>query len=175
MLNHLFMEEGLVSFKSANIQHWPCILLSVDFTLHKINLFICERMIIILAGYNEGFVPNAEVVFRALSSSCDYHGEMNHKMIVCWLEDKLVPNLPPKCVLVMGNAACHYVQVDRRPLMATKKHPIQEWLARHSIKWSAGMLKDELLELCKTHNQETPDTRVVGQAQYQMVGWHVKR
>ena len=50
MLNHLFMEEGPISFKLANIQRWPCILLSVDFTLHKINLFIGERMIILHAG-----------------------------------------------------------------------------------------------------------------------------
>ena len=68
------MEEDPVSFKLANIQRWPCILLSVDFTLHRINLLICERMIILHAGYNEGFVPNAEVVFRALSSSGDCHG-----------------------------------------------------------------------------------------------------
>ena len=111
-------------------------------------------MIILHAGYNEGFVPNAEVVFKAHSSSGDYHGEMNHTMIVRWLEDKLIPNLPPKCVLVMDNAAYHNVQVDRRPVRATKKHLIQEWLTRHGIQWSAGMLKDELLELCKTHPQE---------------------
>ena len=111
-------------------------------------------MIILHAGYNEGFVPNAEVVFKAFSSSGDYHGEMNHKMIVRWLEDKLVPNLPLKCVLVVDNTAYQNVQVDRRPLMATKKHLIQEWLTKHGIKWSAGMLKVELLELCKTHPQE---------------------
>ena len=111
-------------------------------------------MIILHAGYNEGFVPNAEVVFKAHSSSGDYHGEMNHKMIVRWLEDKLIPNLPPKCVLVMVNAVYHIVQVDRRPFRVTKKHLIQEWLTKHGILWSAGMLEDELLELCKTHPQE---------------------
>ena len=31
-------------------------------------------MIMLHAGYNEGFVPNAEVVFKAHSSSGDYHG-----------------------------------------------------------------------------------------------------
>ena len=68
MLNHFFLWKR-VSFKMANIQRWPCILLSVDFTLHKINLFIgtkifsSERMIILHAGYNEGFVPNAQKSF----------------------------------------------------------------------------------------------------------------
>ena len=70
------------------------------------------------------------------------------------LADKLIPNLPPKCVLMMDNAAYHNMEVDRRPLKATKKDLIQEWLTRHGIQWSAGMLKDELLELCKTHPQE---------------------
>ena len=98
-------------------QRSPCILLSVAFILHKINLFIGERMTILHAWYNEGFVQNAEVVFRALSSSGNYHGEMNNKIIVRWLEDKLIPNLPP--------AAYHNVQVNRRPLMATKNHQTQ--------------------------------------------------
>ena len=89
-------------------------------------------------------------MFKAHSSNDDYHGEMNHKMIVRWLEDKLIPNLHAKCVLVMDNAAYHNVQVVR----ATKKHLIQEGLTKHGIQWSAGMLKDELLELCKTHPQE---------------------
>ena len=75
-------------------------------------------------------------------------------MIVRWLEDKLIPYLPPKCVLVIDKAAYYNVQVDRRPVRATKKHLIQEWLTRHGIQWSTGMLKDELLELCKTHPQE---------------------
>ena len=96
-------------------------------------------MIILHAGYNDGFVPNAGVVFKAHSSNGDYHGEMNHKMIVRWLEDKLIPNLPPKCALVVDNAAYHNVQAGRRPVRATKKHLIQEWLTKHGIQWSAGV------------------------------------
>ena len=59
-------------------------------------------------------------------------------------------NLPPKCVLVMDNATYHNVQVDRRPVRTM----IQECLTKHVILWSAGMLEDELLEVCKTHPQE---------------------
>ena len=76
-------------------------------------------------------------------------------MNVRWLEDKLIPNMPPKCILLVDDVAYHNVQVDRRPVRTTKKHMIQEWLTRHGIQWSADMLKDELilLELCKTHTQ----------------------
>ena len=62
-----FLEEGPVSFKLTNIQRWSCIPLPIDFTLHKINLSIGERMIILHAGCNEGFVPNAEVVLGLLA------------------------------------------------------------------------------------------------------------
>ena len=61
MLNHLFMEEGPVSFKLANIQRWPCILLSVDFTLHKINYFIGERMIILHVGSMRDSCPTLKL------------------------------------------------------------------------------------------------------------------
>ena len=135
MLNHLFMEEGPVSFKLANIQRWPCLLMSVIFTLHKINLFIGERMIILHAGTMRDSYPTLKLCSGLLrSSSGDYQGERNHKMIVRWLEDKLIPYLSPKCALVMDKAAYHNVQVDRHSDRATKKHLIQEWLTRHGIK-----------------------------------------
>ena len=61
----LFMEEGFIQIgKHSTLGRWPCILLSVDFT-YKINVFIGtkyvsgERMIILHAGYNERFLPNA--------------------------------------------------------------------------------------------------------------------
>ena len=43
MLKH-FLWKG-VSFKLANIQRLPCILLSADFTLHKIDLFYVLNML----------------------------------------------------------------------------------------------------------------------------------
>ena len=69
MLNHLFMEEGPVSFKLANIQRWPCILLSVDFTLHKITLFIGERMIILHAGTMRVSYPTLKLCSGLLALS----------------------------------------------------------------------------------------------------------
>ena len=47
---------------------------------------------------------------------------------------------------------CTIITILVRPLV--KKHLIQEWLTKHGILWSAGMLEDELLELYKTQPQE---------------------
>ena len=43
MLNHFLWKR--VSFKLANIQRLPCILLSADFILHKIDLFHVLNML----------------------------------------------------------------------------------------------------------------------------------
>ena len=51
-----------------------------------------------------------------------------------------------------GPLVCTIITILVRPLV--KKHLIQEWLTKHGILWSTGMLEDELLELCKTQPQE---------------------
>ena len=107
-------------------------------------------MIILHAGYVGGFIPGAGEVFKAHSATGDYHGEMNHQTILKWL-NKVIPNLPPKSVLVMDNAPYHNVQVDRPPVRANKKVMMQEWLTRHMVPWDAKMFKDELHTLIKKH------------------------
>ena len=85
---------------------------------------------------------------RYSSAPGDYHGEMNHQTILKWL-NKLIPNLPPKSVLIMENAPFHSVQVDRPPGRANKKVMMREWLTRHMVPLDAKMFKDELHTLIK--------------------------
>ena len=103
-----------------------------------------QRMIILHAGYEGGFIPGAGEVFKAHSATGDYHKEMNHKTILKWL-NKIIPYLPKKSVLVMNNAAYHNVQVDKPPVCSNKKIVMQEWLTRHRVPW------DELYDLIKKH------------------------
>ena len=105
------------------------------------------------AGSSKGFIPGAALVFKAKSSTGDYHTEMNAANFMKWLQEMLIPNLPVKCLLVMDNAAYHNVQVDRCPTTATRKAEIQGWLQRHGIQYDAKMLKAESLQLCKQHKQ----------------------
>jgi len=68
-------------------------------------------MIVLHAGGDRGFVPGADLLFKAKSASGDYHDEMNHINFVKWLQEKLIPGLPANSVVVMDNAAYHNVQV----------------------------------------------------------------
>ena len=56
-----------------------------------------ERLIITHAGTARGgFIPNAELIFRAKKNDGDYHGEMNSEVYEDWF--KLLPNIPPHSV-----------------------------------------------------------------------------
>lgn len=114
-----------------------------------------ERMILVHAGSKNGFISGAKLVFKAKSTTGDYHNEMNFENFKKWLQEKLLPNLQPNSVIVLDNAAYHNVQQDKCPTAASRKAVIQEWLSRHNIAYSPDMLKAELLELCK-RNKTAP-------------------
>lgn len=95
-----------------------------------------------------GFVLGVEMEFKAHSSTGDYHPKMNQENFRRWMEEKLIPNLPPSSVLVLDNAGYHNIQVDRLPTSTTRKADIQAWLTRHGISFSPNLLKAELLDLC---------------------------
>ena len=92
------------------------------------------------------------MIYDGKSTTGDFHGEINSEKFVCWLRGQLIPNLPPKSVVVNDNGSYHSVQEDKCPTQSTRKADIQVWLTRNNVAWSNDMLKLELLELiCKTH------------------------
>ena len=117
-----------------------------------------ERLIIVHAGSRQGFVRDAELMFKAKSSTGDYHDEMNHTNFMKWLRERLLPNLPANAVLVLDNAPYHNVQVDRCPTKSAKKADIQAWLMRNDIHFQQDMTKVELLEVC---SREKPSPKFV--------------
>ena len=83
-----------------------------------------DRLIILHAGSEQGFIEGADLIFKSKTRSGDYHDKMNSENFQKWLSTKLIPNLPANCVLVIDNAAYHNVQVDKCPTQGTKKADI---------------------------------------------------
>lgn len=110
-----------------------------------------KRLIVVHAGSKDGFVPNAGLIFQSDKKTGDYHSEMNFNNYSKWLFDKLIPNLPPRSVLVMDNASYHNMQYDKAPTSSSRKHVLQEWLTKKNIPYSPNMLKSELYELVLTN------------------------
>lgn len=110
-----------------------------------------ERLIIIHAGGEKGFVPEALTMWKASTHTGDYHDNVNADMFMKWIKEKVLPNLEPRTVLVIDNAPYHNVQIDKAPTSKSRKQEIKDWLSRHNIRFSDDMYVPELNKLVQLH------------------------
>lgn len=108
-----------------------------------------ERLIIVNAVSEDGWIPNAKLVFKASSKTGDYHLSMNWEVFKDWFENKLLNNVPDNSLIIMDNAAYHNVLTEETfPKPSHSMRRLQEWLEHNDIPWREDMLKAELYELC---------------------------
>ncbi|XP_076545701.1 uncharacterized protein LOC143305550 [Osmia lignaria lignaria] len=108
-----------------------------------------HRLIIVHAGGKDGFIKGTELIFKPRTTTGDYHGEMNASNFEKWINEKLIPNLPTKSVVVMDNAPYHSVQINKPPSTYSKKQEMILWLVTNNIPHTPEMRKHQLLELIK--------------------------
>lgn len=113
-----------------------------------------SRLVIVHAGGETGFVPNALLTFKAGTKSGDYHDNMNFENYHKWLQTQLIPNLPLNAVVVVDNASYHNKQLDAAPTSHSRKADMQTWLTQKGISFQETMLKPELYSLIKRHKQQ---------------------
>ncbi|XP_050503470.1 uncharacterized protein LOC126882545 [Diabrotica virgifera virgifera] len=110
-----------------------------------------QMLVIVHAGGESGFVKNAYLRYKPTIKTGDYHDAMNYDNYKKWLQDKLIPNLPPNSVLVIVNARYHNVQTEKCPTMSSRKAEMQQWLTTRNISFTDDMLKFELYDIIKLH------------------------
>ncbi|KAJ8957777.1 hypothetical protein NQ314_006489, partial [Rhamnusium bicolor] len=79
----------------------------------------------------------------------EYHDEINSTNFKRWLESQLIPNLPPKSVLILDNASYHNVELNKAPTTATKKAHICKHVDKVEIEY---MKKEHLLDEVRDSN-----------------------
>ena len=94
------------------------------------------------------------LIFRSGSKSGDYHDDLNHANHKKWLQEKLIPNLESKSVIVVDNASYHNVQLNRHPTSNARKGELMFWLDKHGIRYSFDMTKTEQYDLTKMHKPQ---------------------
>lgn len=112
-----------------------------------------QRVVIVHAGSETGFIPNALLTFKAGTKSGDYHDNMNYQNYEKWLRQQLMPNLPPNSVVVVDNASYHNKQWDLAPTSNTHKADMQAWLTEKGIQYDATLLKPDLYKLIQANKQ----------------------
>lgn len=106
-----------------------------------------QRLIMIHAGSEAGFVPNALTMWKASSVTGDYHDNVNKETMIKWMKEKLLPNIPPRSVIVVDNAPYHNAQKDKAPTSKSRKQEMKDWLSVHEIPFSDDLLVPELYKL----------------------------
>ena len=76
---------------------------------------------------------------------------MNHANYMKWLQEKLIPNLESKSVIVVDNASYHNVQLNRHPTSNARKGEMLSWLDERGIRYNSDITKAELYDLIKMH------------------------
>lgn len=113
-----------------------------------------SRFIIVHAGSSSGFIKNAPLVYKAASTTGDYHSNMNFENYVKWLTEKLLPNLPEKAVIVMDNASYHNTRSSTIPTSNSRKADMQKWLTENGIPFDEQARRIELYDLIKKNKED---------------------
>jgi len=74
---------------------------------------------------------------------------MNHSNYKKWLQEKLIPNLEFKSVIVVDSESYHNVRINRHPTRNALKGEMLFWLDKNGIRFSSDMTKAELYDLIK--------------------------
>jgi hypothetical protein len=101
------------------------------------------------ADNEAGFV--SLLLFSSGPKSGDYHDDMNWSNFEKWVTTQLIPNLPPKSVLVVDNASYHNTKELRDPTMGTKKGDMIKW-----VSVDERLLKPEIYNIVKRHEEASP-------------------
>ncbi|KAJ3654370.1 hypothetical protein Zmor_013562 [Zophobas morio] len=118
-----------------------------------------QRLIIVHAGYESGFIENGLLIFKSESKSGDYHNDMNSANFEKWIRNQLLPNLPPRSVLVLDNASYHNVRNTKDPISASRKADMIAFLRQNKIPHNPQETKPELYNLVKLYKTKSPDYR----------------
>ncbi|CAF4871834.1 unnamed protein product [Pieris macdunnoughi] len=99
------------------------------------------------------FIPNVQLIFRSQSKSGDYHDDMNRNNINKWLEEMLLPNLPPRSLIVMDYASYHTIGVNKAPTMSCTKDQMQNWIISKGLTYLPTMVIAQLYVMVKEHKE----------------------
>ena len=109
-----------------------------------------ERLIIMNAISQKGWVPDAQLVFKSTKKTGDYQGQMNAELFQKWFSEKLLPNIPESSLIIMDNASYHNaLSSGSAPTPACSKAAIRMWLEANQIPCKEDCLKVELVEILK--------------------------
>ncbi|XP_046144685.1 uncharacterized protein LOC123988481 [Osmia bicornis bicornis] len=79
---------------------------------------------------------------------------MNADNFERWIQEKVLPNIPDNTVIVMDNAPCHSVQINKPPTKYATKTAMLNWLIKNNIPCNNQMRRYDLHELIEKNKPQ---------------------
>lgn len=113
---------------------------------------VSRHIIVFYAGGEMGFVHNTNLIYKASTTTGDYHEQMCSTIFEEWEREKLIPNLPSKSVKIIHNAPYHSIQLNKRANSSNRKEKIMDWLSKNNVSFYPTSRKIELLAIVKQNS-----------------------
>lgn len=107
--NIIYLDESYIHESHKVTKCW----LSLDIAGVQQDVSKGKRCIVVHAGSEKGFVPNALLMFSGKNKQEDYYSEMNAHNFTKWITEKLVPNITEPSIIVMDNAPYHSIITNK--------------------------------------------------------------
>ncbi|CAG4973937.1 unnamed protein product [Parnassius apollo] len=110
-----------------------------------------RRFVVVHAGTDAGFIDNVCLIYKANLVTGDNNCNTSFENYVNWLNNKLLPNLPARSVIVLDTALYHNARTDKLPTTASKKSEMEQWLTAKGIQFDPNMRKVEIYDIIKKY------------------------
>ncbi|XP_063386731.1 uncharacterized protein LOC134672715 [Cydia fagiglandana] len=111
------------------------------------------RYILAHAGTSDGFIENACLLYQSLTLSGDDYSKKNFDFYQKWLDEKLLPNLPDRSVVVLDSTSFDNIFVETLPTMHASKSEMEEWLSSKNISFEANLRQIELYDIIRQNKR----------------------
>ena len=105
-----------------------------------------RRWYFIHAIMEKQLVDHTFLIFEAKNSKGDYHQQFDFDLFQQWFKTQLIPNLPPRCLIILDRCAFHRVGTDLTVPSQMRKAELQKWLSQHRVNWEEKWLRPRLVE-----------------------------
>lgn len=79
---------------------------------------------------------------------------MNAENFEKWIQEHLLPNIPPQSVIVLDNAPYHSKILDKVPTRYSTKPTMLAWLQKNNIVHDSRSRKADLIEIINQHKPQ---------------------
>lgn len=109
-----------------------------------------KRLIVACIGGDIGFIENTLLAFVSCATAGDCDRNMNLNNFQNWIQERVIPNLPPSSVVIMDNVAYHCLDKNKKRDSVGLKKDMQDWLRQKRVPFSPDMTKEQLMNIIKT-------------------------